>query len=230
MTIKEPWHASYRGGTFDPVPALRSLLRISCQDGSLLLAKYLEHQGIAMRRDFDNQRSRRQTRPTSPASERAEGVAGATNTTGGRTESCSKRSRPVVRVLELGCGTGLAGLAAAFSFGRAESGDSDNESRGAPPRPPRRSDTCEGEHHGSVECVSSSVVEDGAEVVLTDLEYALENARGNINHNASSLEAIGSTVKAVELDWCRPLPDEFAGEKLTLSQPKQDAAFLGHMR
>eukprot|EP00752_Nemacystus_decipiens_P015743 g14055.t1 len=104
-------------------------------DGSVLLAKYLEHQAVAMRREFDIHQSRPQCRPTSAA-------------------------------------------------------------RG---------------NDGSIERGSCPMVENGVEVVLTDLEYALENARSNIRRNASSLRAVGSTVNAVELDWCHPLPDAFAG-------------------
>lgn len=180
----------------------------------MLLAKHLEHQAVAMRRDFDKQRPRGQTRPTSAALERTEIDGGVFNATDASPDCSSKKARPAVRVLELGCGTGLAGLAAAFSFGRRESGDSDSESIAALPCPPQRSDTCGGENIGSVACASSPTVDDGVEVVLTDLEYALENARSNIHRNASLLKAIGSTVNAVELDWCRPLPDEFAGETM----------------
>ena len=142
------------------------------------------------------------------------------NATISKPNSLSKRARPVARVLELGCGTGLAGLAAAVSFGRRETGENDGERVAALPCPPRSSDACDGEGHGSGESVSSPAVGDGVEVVLTDLEYALENARANIERNAPSLEAVGSTVKAMELDWCRPLPDQLTGENLASSQPQ----------
>lgn len=179
----------------------------------MLLARYLEHQAVTMRRNLDNQRSLRPTRPISNALEKAEG--GLINATGGNTNGFSNKARPVVRVLELGCGTGLAGLAAAFSFGRRESGDSNSERESALPCPPRWSNICESEKDASVGSASSPTVEGGVEVILTDLEYALDNARANVRRNASSLTAVGSTVSAMELDWCRPLPDELAGETMT---------------
>lgn len=188
----------------------------SCQDGSVLLAKYLEHQAIPMRRDLDTQRPGRRTRPISAAPERAESNGDVMNAAAvdETNHGLGKRARPVARVLELGCGTGLAGLAAAFSLGTGQSSDSDNEGRVALPCPHRHSKFCAGETNELVEGASSPTAEHGVEVVLTDLGYALENARANIDRNASSLEAVGGTVKAMELDWCRPLPDEFAGEKL----------------
>lgn len=174
----------------------------------MLLAKYLEYRAVAMRRDFDSQRPRRQSRPMSTV----------INATGFTANSSCKKTPPVVRVLELGCGTGLAGLAAAFSFGRRKSGDSGTRSRAAlTGSHHRHSNTGEGEKYGLDGCASSPTVEYSVEVVLTDLEYALENARANVHRNASSLKAVGSTVKAMELDWCRPLPDVFIGEALTPS-------------
>ncbi len=183
------------------------------QDGSVLLAKYLEHQAVGIRRELGRQQPCGETHPLPPAHE--------TVCSNGSIDETTDKARgsnrpPVVRILELGCGTGLAGLAAAFSFGRRENVDAHGESRAALPPFSHQTQPCESEEDGvRTRNSSHAVVDGGAEVVLTDLEYALANARENINRNASSLKAVDGAVKAMELDWCRPLAEEFAGELVT---------------
>lgn len=185
------------------------------QDGSVLLAKYLEHQAVGMRRELGLQQPCGESHPLPPTHETAESISDGVNDTKDKTRGSNKP--PVVRVLELGCGTGLAGLAAAFSFGRRGNVDAHGESRAALPPFPQQTQPFESEEDGVRTCSSShAVVDGGAEVVLTDLEYALANARENINRNASSLKAIGGAVKVMELDWCRPLPEGFVGELVAI--------------
>ncbi|CAM9401101.1 unnamed protein product [Pylaiella littoralis] len=206
-------------------------------DGAVLLAKYLEHQGVAILRDFDDRCPlRRQTHPLRPEHERFENDGVVTSETDDNSSTnnnddddaddgsgsgsgkdnrsiANSETPPRLRVLELGCGTGLAGLAAAFSFGSRHDGhDGDGEEGGAALSPhPRHTRPWKGRDDRVTNCASGGKTQ-GVEVVLTDLEYALANARANISRNASSLAAVGSAVKAVELDWCRPLPEELAGE------------------
>lgn len=226
-----------------PLRVVLSVFRIiAVKDGSVLLAKYLEHQAEAMLRDFDSRcpPPNKSQQPLSPGHERVQndgvltGEAGDTSNdnanSNAHTSSSSSNSNdntndcktpPRLRVIELGCGTGLAGLAAAFSFGRRRHrgrGGDREECIAALPPPPRQTRPLEGEDDGVAECGASGREEEGGggggvEVVLTDLEYALTNARENISRNALSLEAVGSVaVKAAELDWCRPLPKELIGE------------------
>lgn len=114
----------------------------------------------------------------------------AADTTNDANTTCGTEKERAIRVLELGCGTGLAGLAAAFSMGRRRG----EGGRGTPPQPP----------------VARPLTE--VEVVLTDLPYALDNARENIARNAETLAAARGEVAATELDWCRPLPQGLVGE------------------
>lgn len=147
------------------------------QDGSVLLAKYIEHQLKAMTSYARRQEAPTQRRPQHNTN----------NNTG----------RPI-RVLELGCGTGLAGLAAGFALGR-NSGDGEDHllSSSRPIRPTE----------GAITPPTKEV-----EVVLTDLPYVLANTRANISRNAALFEAVGVDVVATELDWCRPLPRGLIGE------------------
>ncbi|CAN0103878.1 unnamed protein product, partial [Hapterophycus canaliculatus] len=186
-------------------------------DGSVLLAKYLEHQATTMRRDFcDEQQScgdengtflPRNEKIGDPQDYGISDETGSNHNRNSNSRGRTARSTTAVRVLELGCGTGLAGLAAAFAFGKQRS----VRSKATVCSLPRDSPPPEGEGDGVGERVSPAAEGQGAEVVLTDLEYALANARANIERNASSLEDFGVKVDAMELDWCRPLPQEFVG-------------------
>ncbi|CAM9317653.1 unnamed protein product, partial [Scytosiphon promiscuus] len=187
-------------------------------DGSVLLAKYLEHQATAIRHDLrnDHQLCVHWSGTTLPQN----GITGHQQSrkfseeTGSDHDRSSKSHRcarsVAVRVLELGCGTGLAGLAAAVAFGKRRSVGDDEVQTNADPCPPaHHCHPSEGEGDEVHECVLPAVEGEGVEVVLTDLEYALGNARANIARNAPSLEDLGGKVDATELDWCRPLPQEF---------------------
>lgn len=182
----------------------------------MLLAKYLEHQAVAMLREFDNQcPPRTQIHPLSPGHERVANGGVVTRDTAYKSiDTNNYETPPRLRVLELGCGTGLAGLAAAFSFGRRHPGlgGDGGEGKAALPIPPRHHHPFKGQDKEITNCASAG--EGGVEVVLTDLEYALTNARANISRNTKSLKAVGSRVKVAELDWCRPLPMEVVGEMM----------------
>ncbi|CAN0199015.1 unnamed protein product [Ectocarpus sp. 4 AP-2014] len=210
-------------------------------DGAVLLAKYLEHRAVTMRRDFREQQPCHSTQPScchpEGAGDRSSVAVAAgdsadvnininsnsssgckssnSNISNSSCGSCSKSVRAgPIRVLELGCGTGLAGLAAAFAFGRrnsSTSGDDNGEVNPHPPSPCRRGNPLEGENdEGVARCASPPAQ---VAVVLTDLEYALTNARANISLNSSSLEAVGAEVSSMELDWCRPLPRELSDKE-----------------
>ncbi|CAM9658989.1 unnamed protein product [Ectocarpus sp. 12 AP-2014] len=208
-------------------------------DGAVLLAKYLEHRAVAMRRDFREQQPCHSSQPSCRHPEGtgdgssvavAAGDSADVNVNSNSSidcrssnsnisissiSSCSKSVRAApVRVLELGCGTGLAGLAAAFAFGRrnsSTSGDDNGEVNPPPLSPCRRGNPLEGENdEGVAQCASPPAQ---VAVVLTDLEYALTNARANISLNSSSLEAVGAEVSSMELDWCRPLPSELSDKE-----------------
>lgn len=206
---------------------------VSCQDGAVLLAKYLEHRAVAMRRDFREQQPCHPTQPSTSHPEGA-GVGGSVTIASGdcadvninnngssgcRSSSSSSNSNKngraaPIRVLELGSGTGLAGLAAAFAFGRRHSGTSGGADGEVSPPRRRRGNLLEGESDEGVARRVSPPAPVEVEVVLTDLEYALTNTRANISLNSSSLEAVGAEVSSMELDWCRPLPRELSGERI----------------
>ncbi|CBN78475.1 conserved unknown protein [Ectocarpus siliculosus] len=208
-------------------------------DGAVLLAKYLEHRAVAMRRDFCEQQPCHSTQPsyrhpegaghgssvTVAAGDSADvninnnSSSGCRSSNGNISSSSCSSSKSVraapIRVLELGCGTGLAGLAAAFAFGRRHSGTSGDDNSEVnhppPPSPCRRRNPLEGENdEGVAQCASPPAQ---VAVVLTDLEYALTNARANTFLNSSSLEAVGAEVSSIELDWCRPLPRELSDKE-----------------
>ncbi|CAM9935168.1 unnamed protein product [Ectocarpus sp. 8 AP-2014] len=207
-------------------------------DGAVLLAKYLEHRAVAIRRDFREQQPCHSTQPsyrhpegagdgssvTVAAGDSADvninnsGSSGCRSSNGNiSSSSCSSKSARAapIRVLELGSGTGLAGLAAAFAFGRRHSGTSGDDNgevnHPPPPSPCRRGNPLEGGNdEGVAQCASPPAQ---VAVVLTDLEYALTNARANISSNSPSLEAVGAEVSSMELDWCRPLPRELSDKE-----------------
>lgn len=107
------------------------------------------------------------------------------------------------RVLELGCGTGLSGLASAVALGQQLHEDKMASSLcNAPPN----------ERDGRMDETARARVM--VEVILTDLPYALENARANIARNTESLaaEGVDAVVSARELDWLRPVPPELMSE------------------
>lgn len=140
------------------------------QDGSLLLAKYIEHQRELWlghhlcEPGFD---------------------------------------RPNLRILELGCGTGLAGISAALSLGRSSSGVQNEKNQKEISRGGSLSnEDLEGGKGGGVE----------VQVFLTDLPYALSNARQNVRRNSASLEATRAEVLVSKLDWTCPVPQEIMGE------------------
>lgn len=204
------------------------------QDGAVLLAKYLEHQASAIargsiprhqhqhrhqrRHDFHDPR-RHETQP-----DNAERLDGQVDTfLDSNSEKPDNINTPheenlTLRVLELGCGTGLAGLAAAVALGKGNHTQRDGVlpyHRHPPLQPSQGDQDClcqqphQGEHPGKG---IIGVREAAVEVVLTDLSYALTNARTNIARNAEALEAVGAHVTAIELDWCRPLPPGLVGE------------------
>ena len=209
------------------------------KDGAVFLAKYLEHQSASMIRDIRGRQSGRESgrqscrQSRSPERRRRRGggeecamsgdsghdkdndnddgsnssdqTDGGTNTDD-NSSSSSSSSQPI-RVLELGCGTGLAGLAAALSLGRPIPTDND----GTLPLPSQDPDSpTRLAQRGTPP--PSPLPTAGVEVVLTDLPYALTNARANISRNDSALEAAGASVVATELDWCRSLPTGLRGE------------------
>lgn len=79
------------------------------KDGSVLLAKYIEHQVAVDTTDNAN------------------------------STTCGTEKARAIRVLELGCGTGLAGLAAAFSLGRRQGGGGRHPATAARSTPSDRS-------------------------------------------------------------------------------------------
>lgn len=192
----------------------RRVLNFTSKDGAVLLAKYLEHQATAMQRYcHDELLCGDQSDAFCPRNEKNGETKGISDETNSDHNGCSNShgrttNSTAVRVLELGCGTGLAGLAAAFAFGKQRCA----QSKASLCSPPQGSRPSNGEG-GRVDASGSPAAEgEEVQVVLTDLEYALANARANIARNACSLEDVGAKVDAVELDWCRPLPQEFAGE------------------
>lgn len=179
----------------------------------MLLSKYIEHRrqsrlGRHLRSvsgPFDNswqhqQRRRRQVRQQQQSDN--EGVDHNDIFTNSlRRPPARKR----LRVLELGCGTGLAGLAAAFSLSTGVTPTKD-ENKEASPSSDSQADS---PPDSSPDCRSDYC---GVDLVLTDLEYALENARANVERNSSSLTACGASVVTAKLDWTEPLPSDLLGK------------------
>ena len=107
-----------------------------------------------------------------------------------------------LRILELGCGTGLAGLAAASALGEQL------REEGVIITPPELDIRPAARRNRGVAGGESLV-----EAVLTDLPYALENTRANVARNAEPLDAAGVGLVVRELDWLRPVPQELLGER-----------------
>lgn len=162
----------------------------------MLLAKYIEHRAteIVDRQEYHHSpnEEREQTRSRVPWEEKE------TSPVRFAGFSCNAGSpRRVFRVLELGCGTGLSGLASAVALiQQLLEGTMASSLRNE--RGDRMAETARGM----------------LEVVLTDLPYALENARANIARNTESLaaEGVDAVVVARELDWLRPVPPELMSE------------------
>lgn len=248
------------------------------QDGAVLLAKYIEHQRGVFLQDHHHH--------PPPPSTAANGDEDSCNSTPVQGPHQKKQHKPL-RVLELGCGTGFAGIAAALSLGsdpgtasaggqgiaRVISGtgacsdsisedsstakpdpctdggvtppisptflhgrDSAANQRTTQIGPPARKDrasvfrerSCENSSKGGriglavgdgrlLESAPDSSpdfthTECGVYVVLTDLGYALGNARSNIEQNRSSIAHRGARVVAAQLDWTKPVPPELVGE------------------
>lgn len=158
----------------------------------MLLAKYVEHRATEIVNHQEDHHhpneEREQARSRIPWEE--------TDTSNVRFAgfSCNAESpRRVFRILELGCGTGLSGLASTVALGQQLRKDTMASSL-RNERGDRIADTARGM----------------LEVVLTDLPYVLENARANIARNMESLatEGIDAVVVARELDWLRPVSPE----------------------
>ncbi|CAN0285622.1 unnamed protein product [Laminaria digitata] len=210
-------------------------------DGAVLLAKYLEHQHAAMIRDIRDRQSGRHntttntnttnntntntTTDTTTSPPTNTNITNTNTNTNTNTTTDTTTSRPTntnatttttttttnspqpIRVLELGCGTGLAGLAAALSLGQQPNHPNNFKTLPTPSQDPNQKRLAQRGTPSSPPLLPTA----GVEVVMTDLPYALTNARSNIARNASVLQAAGARVVATELDWCRSLPTGLRG-------------------